>query len=552
MFISAIVHCRAQRIIIEKIQGESEIISIDSIKSIEVAPPIKGPAISAPDQIDFGLLKCTGETGDTVITISNAGERQLQITHVAIIYEGDFYFTEDPPLIFGLDPGESQELSIGFDPEETGEKSAKLRITSNAISGAYYDIPLAGAMQQTSFDIDRANFDLGTVCPNNIISRTIEVVNTGTGPIDIALQGDPSIMEMDEITIEKNCSKSITIKINTGSELGNQSSQAIFTDDCGNHKSAKFQWTTAGPKLVCGNKIEMTAKTGDKSTMQITLLNESATTDLTITEAEYPNSHFYFEEGAFPLTIQKGGNAILELIYEPRTAAPTDAMITLYGEPCNYSYSLAVKGDPENVEYLINEDFEKYTLDEFPYSSGWIMHTIGGDISGKHKVTNTVSKSGDQSLEGWGFYDVGQGHNYTLFRYPVDTIPEVLYAEVYMMTDHIGYCGLGFSKMSGSNPGSAIAVIFEGHGRMYYVIGSESGVWPNNFYDLGMWIKMRIKYERELQKTTIYVNDQKMKEVMVSQFSDEPFDSFYLRTGGGYPGWGITWFDDVKVWYEKE
>ncbi|MEL6484884.1 MAG: choice-of-anchor D domain-containing protein, partial [Bacteroidota bacterium] len=79
------------------------------------------------ETIDFGQVTI-GESGDATVTISNVGDQPLI---VAQFETSDETFSSDAALPLEIAPGESEEVTVSFTPDEEGVVNAELAILSN-------------------------------------------------------------------------------------------------------------------------------------------------------------------------------------------------------------------------------------------------------------------------------------------------------------------------------------------------------------------------------------------------------------------------------------
>jgi len=89
-----------------------------------------GPRLELSDRwLDFGTLE-VGEQDSQVVTVENSGDQSVEIFTVDI--QGD-----DPFQVDGndcerwLEPGDSCDIEVNFEPEEDGEFSAEVEIDSS-------------------------------------------------------------------------------------------------------------------------------------------------------------------------------------------------------------------------------------------------------------------------------------------------------------------------------------------------------------------------------------------------------------------------------------
>jgi hypothetical protein len=151
----------------------------DSLFSI-VAPELAAPAI-AP-RLD---LVCDPYR-DTTIALSNPGVGPLIISDASITGADPSAFLlpsfSVPHVIL---PGTGDTVTVRFIPSSSGNKSATLRLHSNAVTAAdgITEIALSGHKDSVGFVFSRSPLDFGYVALNAAVEDTVTLINTGTLPL---------------------------------------------------------------------------------------------------------------------------------------------------------------------------------------------------------------------------------------------------------------------------------------------------------------------------------------------------------------------------------
>ncbi|GMN06071.1 hypothetical protein MTsPCn5_14600 [Croceitalea sp. MTPC5] len=99
---------------------------------VTVVEPV-AQIVVTPDALDFGEV-FVGNTGQETITIENIGSLPLEITNITLLNGAEFSFN-DVTIPFVLEPGESQEVAISFEPSSELMFTDDLIINSNDTTG---------------------------------------------------------------------------------------------------------------------------------------------------------------------------------------------------------------------------------------------------------------------------------------------------------------------------------------------------------------------------------------------------------------------------------
>jgi Protein of unknown function (DUF1573) len=99
----------------------------------------------SPSSVNFGTVTC-GKTATQTVTVSNPGNATLNISNVSIkcgssCDSDDFSFRNYCSQ--SLKPGASCSIAVTFNADDSGTRSATLKITDNA-SGSPQSVPLTG------------------------------------------------------------------------------------------------------------------------------------------------------------------------------------------------------------------------------------------------------------------------------------------------------------------------------------------------------------------------------------------------------------------------
>ena len=157
--------------------------TVDLVRLTDAAPE---PNISvSPSNYDFGEMNL-GSSSATIVTISNVGDADLNITdiHFQDGSSPDFSITPPPTMPATLAPGGTTDVEIIFTPSVPGDVSAILEIESDDPDNSLVQVSLTGTgvrveippLEQISMILDffHASIDAGTLNgtgPNKLLKR---------------------------------------------------------------------------------------------------------------------------------------------------------------------------------------------------------------------------------------------------------------------------------------------------------------------------------------------------------------------------------------------
>lgn len=146
------------------------------------------------NQIDFGIVKIGSESDVKSLTVSNQGSTGLNITNVAV--EGtnaaDFIIKNDGCKAKILTPSSSCKIDLSFRPQNAGNESAVLKISSNDPDTPEYSVNLSGAGRAAggpAINVTPNKLDFGKVNVGTE-SAAQDVIITSIGDTDLTISSE--------------------------------------------------------------------------------------------------------------------------------------------------------------------------------------------------------------------------------------------------------------------------------------------------------------------------------------------------------------------------
>ena len=548
IFSNTLIHAQIMRIKTESGDKEYKIDDIDTFYFLEEK---KYSEIKSLTSMNFGTLSCYPLSKDTVITIKNVGNQILAITHIDIYPKENFDFAVPPDIVFGLSPGEEYDISLRYEPKSFAAHEEKLRITSNAKSGAYYDISLTGKKEDSDYSFHIDTIDFGLCCEMRQRDTLVNVLNNATTRNSIYVKECPNAISLDTYEFELLEIKKLHISLNPEylTNPNDYSDFILFRDQCGKEKELIVKWKIPSPELVI-NDVEFQSDLTSVAIKDLEIENKSSE-EFVMTSYEFDNNCFSFENVNLPYTIPANSTAKLEVKFSPKGNTTEAGKLTIKSY-CNYSKEVKLTGKVKI--YLIKDGFEWYLDGSFPYSGDWNMNNYKAPPDSQ-KVTSDISYSGEKCIRGWGVWGMTPSMNSVIYH-DLSEQPDEIYCECAAMIDRIGVIHVGLGSSYNDIFTSYCSVDFSNHAHFFYCLGTggamKEGRWENDHYAPEIWYKIKFKLDYPKKEMTIWIDDTLVKTDSVNTFPTNRYQYFYMRTSGGYGDEGSGYYDDVKVWYLSE
>jgi len=202
------------------------------------------------------------------------------------------------------------------------------------------------------------------------------------------------------------------------------------------------------------------------------------------------------------------------------------------------------------IVYLVDEDFESYTVGTFPSSGGWelVFDGYGDDYQ---YVTNTTSISGSKSLqlEGAANWSANAVKN-------LSSTPDIVYLEGYVKTSKVepsvmnySEAIIGFHNLDIGPWGNWYAHVYFGCDNTIGFSGSGGNYVNLQTYNDNQWYKVKIKYDAVNKKGDVWIDDILKASNVDLGVNSGSYNSICLL--GGNDTHTRSWFDDVKVYYDS-
>ena len=173
-----------------------------SYLKVKLTGDVLRPLLLTSGSIDFGYCEINNTVSGTLL-ITNGGEEDLLVTSM-ILYGGDtdqFSFSNPCSTI---EPGDTCEVTVNFNPTISGDISSSIKIGSNFTLSPSLTINLKGTSLHRELDCSPAIIDFGESIVGETAYRVVELSNPGTNPVAIeeAVISGP---DSPEFTLDHEC-----------------------------------------------------------------------------------------------------------------------------------------------------------------------------------------------------------------------------------------------------------------------------------------------------------------------------------------------------------
>lgn len=158
-----------------------------SVESTTATAPEQDIAVS-PASLNFGDVE-TGMSSDLIVTISNDGTLDLEVTGIAS--SNGIFTASSASTPFTLAPGGSQDVTVTFSPTALGAENGSLDITSDDPDEGTVSISLDGngvdaPPDEPDISLSSTTLAFGSVNVGNSSTETLTVSNNGTQTLTVS------------------------------------------------------------------------------------------------------------------------------------------------------------------------------------------------------------------------------------------------------------------------------------------------------------------------------------------------------------------------------
>ncbi len=302
--------------------------------------------------LDFGSVALNSAASKT-LTLTSTGSGRVTVDSASIAGIG--FALVGGPFPVTLDPSQSMQLQVGFDPNSAGSATGQITVVSDSASGSTSTVSLTGsgaAAPVPKLTISASSLAFGSVTKNTKQTKMVTLTSSGTGVVRVdavteagggfALSGAafpvtlyPGQSVTVDVTFDPTAVSSyngnLTITASTGLASVSLSGTGVAT--------SVPQLTVSATSLAFGSVTENTRQT------KTVTLTSSGTAAVTVNAITVAGSVFSLSNASFPITLNPGQSLPVQITFDPPGTSNYTGTITITSNSStNASATISLSG----------------------------------------------------------------------------------------------------------------------------------------------------------------------------------------------------------------
>jgi hypothetical protein len=310
--------------------------------------------------VAFGTVP-VGSSATKTVTLTATGLVPLVVSLGAVTGPGAFSVSGLGSSPLTLSVGQTVTLKVGFSPASAGQKSGTVTLVTNGASGPSA-IDLSGTAE-APVGLAGLNCTNGTVAGPATDGCTVSL--TGAAPsggttINLA-SSNAAVVVPAAVTVGAGATSAgftaTVSSVTTAQTATMTATQGSATD------TLTLNLTTQAPGLALGSaSVSFGGVVLNSPATQSVTLTSSGTAPLTISAGSVSGTGFSMSGASFPLTLNSGQTATLDLEFDPTTTGAATGSVTLTSNASSGSTAtIALSGTGETADNQINLNWDPPT-----------------------------------------------------------------------------------------------------------------------------------------------------------------------------------------------
>lgn len=371
-----------------------------------------GILVISTQSLNFGSVT-VGQTANATVSVSNTGSAAVSITQIQL-QGAAFALTGQNNVPISVAGGGSYSFGLSFHPTAAGAATGTLTLTSNVSTDAQVTVALSGTGESVA-----APALSGLSCSSASItgagSDACTVTLTapaGTGGLAVDLTSNSTAVSVPaSVTVAAGASSAgftATVSAVTTAQT------AVLTAAAGGvTETDTIQLGAATPGLTLqSTSVSFGDVTVNTPATQTVLLTSSGTAPLTISAASVTGAGFSLTSPSFPLTLQPGQTATLNIQFDPAAAGAVTGTVTLTTNTSSGSASIKLSGTGAAGSYEVELTWNAPTDSADPIVGYDIYRAVSGSTSYQLLNTSVATSYTDTTVQ--------NGTDYTYYVVSVD------------------------------------------------------------------------------------------------------------------------------------
>lgn len=306
---------------------------------------IEGDLEPIDSTVEFGDVSVSDREQRTV-TVENVGNDAVEITDAGLTGPdaNDFDIVDGGAAT--IEPGETHDLTVAFEPTVGGDRRANLRVVS---ADSTVTVALRGTGAAPQMRLSPTEVTFSTIGVGDRTRTTVDVRNVGveTLKIDEAIIGgaDPDQFRVADETVPETVApgetESFELWFDPDVDGDHSASLTVGSNDPRPAQEIPITGSAVGAEIGIDRETLDFGKTELDETvfLDITVRNrEDSPADLTIEESEIVSGDtdvFFIESGGGPTTLAPGESEIITVGFTPDQIGPQSAQMRIFSDAGN-------------------------------------------------------------------------------------------------------------------------------------------------------------------------------------------------------------------------
>jgi len=315
---------------------------VSKVYSLQLTAQTVALSLSA-NSLAFGDVNLDSPSSRTV-TLTSSGTAALTIN--AATLTGTSFTMTGASFPVTLNPGQSASLQVTFDPSAAGAATGSILIASNATTNPTATISLNGTGDSAAGALS------GFSCANAMMTAagddacTLNLTAAApTGGLTVALASSNASVTLPATFTVPAGSTSAGFSAIVAAVTSAQTA-TLTASASGVSKTFALQLTAAAPGLTIGSTtVAFGSVDLNAPATQTLTLTSSGTAPLIISAGTLTGTGFTMSGATFPVTLNPGQSATLDLQFDPTVAGAATGLVTITSnDPTNPTATVALTG----------------------------------------------------------------------------------------------------------------------------------------------------------------------------------------------------------------
>lgn len=308
----------------------------------------QGTLSANPLSVSFGAVP-VGSTATQSAMLTNTGSNSVTVSQATISSSSFNLGGMNFPMTVAA--GASVPVQIQFAPQQSGNLSATMQVTSNASDGTV-SVTLSGIGTEAGLAVSPSPLNFGDVSVGGNSTETVTLTNTGNTSLSITaanLTGAAFSMSglSTPLTLGANQSSSFSVSF-APTATGNASGSISFVSNApgspatlalSGNGDASTDALNASPSAVAFGSVT----TGSHSSQTVTLKN-TGSSNISISQIAVSGSTFGASGISTPGTLAGGQSASLTVTFTPTTTGAASGSVTITSNASDPSLVVTLSG----------------------------------------------------------------------------------------------------------------------------------------------------------------------------------------------------------------